>query len=68
MTENVVHGMSSGLDAWLLKASAHVEIEALPLVEVGYTVFSINHRATPRFPYPAAGVGVQRTVVKVQQR
>ena len=60
--------LSSGLAAWLLNASAHVEIEALPLVEVGYTVFSINHRAAPRFPYAAAGVGAQRTVVKVQQR
>src|SRR5919198_61382 len=43
-----------GLDARPLKASAHVETEALPLVEAGYTVCSINHRATPRFPYPAA--------------
>ncbi len=51
-----------GLDARQLKESAHVEIEAQPLVESGYTVFSINHRATPRFQYPAAVEDAQRAV------
>jgi acetyl esterase/lipase len=51
-----------GLDARSLKESPHVEIEALPLVEAGYTVCSINHRATPRFPYPAALEDAQRAV------
>jgi acetyl esterase/lipase len=51
-----------GLDARPLKASAHVEIEALPLVAAGYTICSINHRATPRFPYPAAVKDARRAV------
>jgi acetyl esterase/lipase len=51
-----------GLDARPLKASAHVEIEALPLVVAGYTICSINHRATPRFQYPAAVEDAQRAV------
>jgi len=32
------------------------------LVERGYTVFSINHRAAPRFRYPAAVEDVRRAV------
>ncbi len=32
------------------------------LLAAGYTVFSINHRATPRFPYPAAVADSQRAV------
>ena len=51
-----------GLDARPLKEAPHVEIEALPLVEAGYTVCSINHRAAPRFPYPAAVEDAQRAV------
>src|SRR5687768_15456371 len=51
-----------GLDARPLKEASHVEIEALPLVEVGYTVFTINHRAAPRFAYPAAVEDAQRAV------
>jgi acetyl esterase/lipase len=51
-----------GLDTRPLKASAHVEIEALPLVAAGYTVCSINHRAAPRFSYPAAVEDAQRAV------
>ncbi|MBI3958046.1 MAG: prolyl oligopeptidase family serine peptidase [Chloroflexi bacterium] len=34
----------------------------MPLVEAGYTLFSVNHRATPRFKYPAAVEDVQRAV------
>ena len=33
-----------------------------PLLSAGYTVFAINHRATPRFHYPAALDDVQRAV------
>jgi hypothetical protein len=56
----IIHISGSGwraalsLDARPLKESAHVEIEALPLAEAGYTIFTINHRALPRFAYPAA--------------
>ena len=35
---------------------------APPLLQAGYTVFSINHRAAPRFHYPAAVDDVQRAV------
>ncbi|MEZ4726232.1 MAG: alpha/beta hydrolase [Caldilineaceae bacterium] len=51
-----------GLDATPLKASSHVEIEGKPLVNAGYTLFTINHRATPRFQYPAAVEDAQRAV------
>jgi acetyl esterase/lipase len=33
-----------------------------PLLRAGYTVFAINHRATPRFRYPAPLEDVQRAV------
>ena len=33
-----------------------------PLLQAGYTVFAINHRAAPRFHYPAAVDDVQRAV------
>ncbi len=32
------------------------------LVDAGYTVFTVNHRAAPRFRYPAAVEDVQRAV------
>jgi acetyl esterase/lipase len=51
-----------GLDARPLKESVHVQLEGAPLVEAGYTVFSINHRATPRFHYPAPVLDAQRAV------
>jgi acetyl esterase/lipase len=51
-----------GLDARPLKERPAVEIEALPLVAAGYTVCTINHRATPRFTYPAAVEDAQRAV------
>src|SRR5947209_2309359 len=35
---------------------------AKPLVAAGYTVFVVNHRALPRFHYPAAVEDVQRAV------
>lgn len=55
-------GAPLGLDARQLKEASHVEIEALPLVAAGYTVCTINHRATPRFAYPAAVDDAQRAV------
>jgi acetyl esterase/lipase len=33
-----------------------------PLLNAGYTVFAINHRAAPRFHYPAAIEDVQRAI------
>jgi len=51
-----------GLDARPLKEAGHVGIEAPPLVAAGYTVFTINHRAAPRFKYPAPVEDVQRAV------
>ncbi len=53
---------SLSLDARPLKEASHVRIEAQPLVERGYTVFTVNHRATPRFRYPAPVEDVQRAV------
>ena len=40
----------------------HVDIWGQPLVEQGYTVFSLNHRAIPRFQYPDPVNDVQRAV------
>ena len=38
------------------------------LLEAGYTVFAINHRAAPRFRYPAAVEDTQRAVRFVRHR
>ncbi len=51
-----------GLDAKMLNHQEHVKLEGKALVEAGYTVFSVNHRATPRFTYPSAVEDVQRAV------
>ena len=45
-----------------LKESGQEKGYAIPLAEAGYTVFGINHRATPRFQYPAAVEDAQRAV------
>ena len=37
-------------------------IWAPPLLRAGYTVFAVNHRAAPRFRYPAAIEDVQRAI------
>jgi acetyl esterase/lipase len=50
------------LDARPLKESVHVELEGIPLVEAGYTLFTINHRAVPRFHFPDAVHDAQRAV------
>lgn len=51
-----------GLDALLLNHQGHVKLEGEALVAAGYTLFSVNHRAVPRFIYPAAVEDVQRAV------
>ncbi|MSQ15223.1 MAG: alpha/beta hydrolase [Dehalococcoidia bacterium] len=49
-------------DAAALKDVPQVVKYTGPLVEAGYTVFAINHRAAPRFKYPAALEDAQRAV------
>lgn len=51
-----------GLDAVPLKESGQEKVYAVPLADAGYTVFAINHRATPRFQYPAPVEDAQRAV------
>ncbi len=48
--------------AGLKDKTSQVEMWVPPLVRAGYTVFAINHRAAPRFHYPAALEDVQRAV------
>ncbi len=50
------------LDATPLTRTGQELIYAVPLAEAGYTVFNINHRAAPRFRYPAPIEDVQRAV------
>jgi acetyl esterase/lipase len=50
-----------GYDAKALKET-QVGAWGPPLLRAGYTVFAINHRAAPRFRYPAALEDVQRAV------
>ncbi|MEM7368361.1 MAG: alpha/beta hydrolase [Bacteroidota bacterium] len=64
----IIHVSGSGftrplsLDAKPINQSSHVKLEGAALVEAGYTLFSVNHRAIPRFRYPAAVEDVQRAV------
>ena len=51
-----------GYNAPLLSQNMKVEIYGKPLVEQGYTVFSLNHRAIPRFQFPSQLDDVQRAV------
>ena len=48
--------------SWELKSNAQSMMYMKPLVTAGYTVFTINHRALPRFRYPAAVEDAQRAV------
>ena len=63
----IIHISGSGwsrllsYDAQQLSES-QVGIFGAPLVEQGYTVFSLNHRAVPRFQFPDPLVDVQRAV------
>jgi len=43
-------------------SESQVDVYGQPLVQRGYTVFSLNHRATPRFRFPAPLEDVQRAV------
>src|SRR5262249_50679507 len=45
-----------------LKSGSQIKMYGPPLVAAGYTVFSLNHRAAPRFRFPAAVDDVQRAV------
>jgi acetyl esterase/lipase len=49
-------------DATPLKSSEDADVFIPPLVEAGYTLFVIDHRATPRFPWPAQLLDAQRAV------
>jgi acetyl esterase/lipase len=49
-------------DAEPLKSSPQIPMYVPPLLHAGYTVFVPNHRAAPRFRYPAAVEDVQRAV------
>ena len=49
-------------DAAPLKASGFAKQYVPPLTEAGFTVFVINHRAAPRYAYPAALEDSQRAV------
>jgi acetyl esterase/lipase len=46
----------------LKEQPGYVEAYVEPLVAAGYTVFSLDHRGAPRFPYPAAVEDTQRAV------
>lgn len=69
---NGVGVISVAGSAWRADEAAHAEplkeqrgyVEAYvePLVAAGYTVFSLNHRGAPPFPYPAAVEDTQRAV------
>jgi acetyl esterase/lipase len=59
----------SGWNAWLHYGATQLKNDErqlpvfLPhLLDAGYTVFVINHRATPRFPHPAQVQDAQRAV------
>jgi acetyl esterase/lipase len=51
-----------GYSATPLKESPQVEMYAPSLLQAGYTVFALTHRATPTFRYPAQLEDVQRAV------
>src|SRR5688572_1965146 len=48
-------------DATPLKQN-QIPIWGPPLLQAGYTVFALNHRAVPRFHYPGAVEDVQRAI------
>jgi hypothetical protein len=52
----------SGYGVPLKEQEGYVEAYVEPLVAAGYTVFSLNHRGAPPFPYPAAVEDTQRAV------
>lgn len=63
----VIFVAGSGWSAQLPYGAKALKEEQIPdwgpaLLRAGYTVFAINHRATPRFQYPAPVDDVQRAV------
>ncbi|MCH1609243.1 MAG: alpha/beta hydrolase [Flavobacteriaceae bacterium] len=64
----LVHVSGSGFNKPLSMAAqplnhqSHVSLECQQLINEGYTVFSINHRATPRFKFPDPIDDAQRAV------
>jgi len=64
----IIHISGSGwskplsYDTKMLNHQGHVKLEGEMFVEAGYTLFSVNHRAAPRFVYPDAVEDVQRAV------
>lgn len=52
------------LESWGLKdvVGERRSLAVPQLLEAGYTLFVINHRATPRFPFPAAVEDAQQAV------
>jgi acetyl esterase/lipase len=55
-------GAPEGADAPQLKDGDQTRLYGGALVRAGYTVFAINHRAAPRFRYPAPIEDAQRAV------
>jgi acetyl esterase/lipase len=53
---------SDGYGARQLKLDYWTQARTAPLIEAGYTVFAVNHRAAPVFRYPAALEDAQRAV------
>jgi acetyl esterase/lipase len=49
-------------DAEPLSEGPFVDAVSTPLVSAGFTVFALNHRATPRFQFPAPLEDLQRAV------
>ncbi len=64
----IIHVSGSGWTAPLaygaaeLKLNGQTTLYAKKLANAGYTVFAVNHRAVPRFRYPAPVEDVQRAV------
>lgn len=56
-----------GYSAPPLKESPQVDMYVPSLVQAGYTVFALTHRATPTFRYPAQLEDVQRAVRFIRQ-
>src|SRR5262245_48915740 len=56
-----------GYSAPQLKESQQVDMYVPSLVQAGYTVFALTHRATPTFRYPAQLEDVQRAVRFIRQ-
>ena len=50
------------LSAKPLNHQGHVKLECEGLLKNGFTIFTINHRATPRFKFPAPIKDAQRAV------